>query len=117
MPFDAGQSTDRRHTIRFPLREPVEYRLILSKHFSITGKGQTLNVGSGGILFSTQHLLPVGGLVEVVMDWPARPEGALALQLVAAGRVLRSDHRQAAVRLDRHQLQDARNAPPLDGAR
>ena len=99
------------------MREPVAYRLILSKHFSIAGKGQTLNVGSGGILFSTQHLLPVGGLVELVMEWPARVEGTLALQLKAEGRVLRSDHRQAAVRLERHQLQDARNVAPSESGR
>lgn len=94
--------------MRFPMREPVEYRLILSKRFSITGKGETLNVGSGGILLNVQHLLPVGGLVELVMQWPARLEGKAPLQLVAEGRVLRSDHRQAAVRLEKHLLQDAR---------
>lgn len=108
MSQDSDETIDRRHAMRFPLREPVVYRLILSKGFSIAGKGQTLNVGSGGILFSAQHLLPVGGLVELVMEWPARLEGALPLQLVAAGRVLRSNHRQAAVRLEKHQLRDAR---------
>jgi hypothetical protein len=108
MPPDPDQTSERRQAMRFPLREPVEYRLILSKRFSIAGKGETLNVGSGGILFSAQHLLPVGGLVELVMEWPARLEGNPPLQLVAACRVLRSDHRQAAVRLERHQLRDAR---------
>jgi len=96
--------------MRFPLQEPVEYRLILSKRFSIAGKGQTLNVGSGGILFSTQHLLPVGAMIELVVEWPARIDGLLAMKLVVAGRVLRSDHRQAAVRLEKHQLREVRTA-------
>ena len=57
MPQDSDQTIDRRQAMRFPLQEPLEYRLILSKRFSIAGKGQTLNIGSGGILFSAQHLL------------------------------------------------------------
>ena len=107
---------DRRQTIRFPICEAVEYRLILSRRFSITGRGYTLNVASGGILLSTQHLLPVGGLVELTIDWPALFADRLALSLVAGGRVVRSDHRQAAVRLEKHRFQARGCEPtPADG--
>jgi len=116
MPEDPAQPIDRRRALRFPMREPVEYRLVLSKRFSIAGKGETLNIGSGGILLSTQHLLPIGGLVELEMEWPARLGDALALKLVAAGRVLRSDPHRAALRLEKHQFQmRGQEAPPAGG--
>jgi hypothetical protein len=95
---------DRRGTSRFPLREGVRYRLLHSKNNPVSGSGRTLNIGSGGILFTTEDLLPVGRSVELSVDWPAQLDGNCPLKFVAIGRVIRSEPKQAAVRIERYQF-------------
>jgi len=95
---------DRRETSRFPLREDVRYRLLHGKSNPLSGAGQTLNIGSGGILFTTEQLLPVGRTVELSVNWPARLDGTCPLKFVAVGRVVRADATKAAVRIERYQF-------------
>jgi hypothetical protein len=64
----------------------------------------TLNIGSGGILFTTEDRLPLGRTVELSVSWPARLDGTCPLQFVATGRVVRSEDKQAAVRIDRYEF-------------
>lgn len=86
------------------MREDVRYRVLQSKTVSMSGLGATLNMGSGGILFTTEERLPVGCSVELSVNWPARLDGTCPLQFVATGRVVRSEERQAAVRIDRYEF-------------
>ncbi|HEY9140840.1 MAG TPA: hypothetical protein VIN93_08105 [Bryobacteraceae bacterium] len=95
---------DRRGTSRFPLREGVRYRLLHSKSDPVSGSGQTLNIGSGGILFTTEDVLPVGRSVELSVDWPAQLDGNCRLKFVAVGHVIRSEPGQAAVRIERYEF-------------
>jgi len=95
---------ERRGTSRFPMRESVRYRLMHSKTDFISGSGRTLNIGSGGILFTTEELLPVGRSVELSVDWPAQLDGNCPLKFVAIGRVVRSGPKQAAVRIERYEF-------------
>jgi hypothetical protein len=95
---------DRRETGRFPLREGVRYRLLNYRGDRIIGSGNTLNMGSGGILFTTEGLLPVGRSVELSVDWPAQLNGNCPLKFVAVGRVIRSEPGQAAVRIERYEF-------------
>jgi hypothetical protein len=103
-----GGLPERRGTSRFPVREDVRYRVVHSKTPGISGSGTTLNMGSGGILFTTEEKLPVGRSVELSVNWPARLDGTCPLQFVATGRVIRSDDRQAAVRIDRYEFKTRR---------
>jgi hypothetical protein len=86
------------------MREGVRYRLLNFKGDSVSGSGSTLNMGSGGILFTTEDLLPVGRSVELSVDWPAQLNGNCPLKFVAVGRVLRSEPGQAAVRIERYEF-------------
>jgi hypothetical protein len=70
----------------------------------IIGCGTTLNIGSGGILFTTEERLPLGRTVELSVNWPARLDGICPLQFVATGRVVRSDLQRAAVRIERYEF-------------
>lgn len=99
-----GGLVNRRGTTRFPVREELKYKLLQSKSAAVTGTGQTLNIGSGGILFTTQDKLPLGRQVEISVNWPARLDGTCALKFVATGRVVRSEARQAAVRIERYEF-------------
>src|SRR5215831_20689236 len=99
-----GGITERRGTSRFPLREDVRYRVVQSKSQKIFGLGTTLNIGSGGVLFTTEDPLPLGRLVELSVNWPARLDGICPLQFVATGRVVRSEPTCAAVRIERYEF-------------
>jgi hypothetical protein len=66
--------------------------------------GTTLNIGSGGILFTTEERLAPGRMVELSVNWPARLDGTCPLQFVATGRVVRSEANTAAVRIERYEF-------------
>jgi hypothetical protein len=99
-----GGLPDRRTTTRFPVREDVRYRVVQARTAKISGCGTTLNIGSGGILFTTQEKLPIGRMVELSVNWPARLDGVCPLQFVATGRVVRSEGQRAAVRIERYEF-------------
>ena len=103
-----GGIPERRCTNRFPVREDVRYRVVQSRTSKVNGIGITLNIGSGGILFTTQEKLPLGGRVELSVNWPARLDGICPLQFVATGRVVRSDALRAAVRIERYEFKTRR---------
>src|SRR5579862_7227647 len=103
-PFIGGVS-DRRGTSRFPVREEVKYKVFQpSKAPPIVSSGETLNIGSGGILFTTEEKLPVGRSVELSVNWPARLDGTCPLKFVATGKVVRAESGKAAVRIDRYEF-------------
>ena len=99
-----GGARERRGTGRFPLREDVTYKLLQNKAAPVSGTGKTLNIGSGGILFTTEERLPMGRLVELSVNWPARLGGTCPLKMVARGRVIRSEPTRAAVRIERYEF-------------
>jgi hypothetical protein len=100
---DIGGMSERRGTIRFPLREEVRYKLTHGKVVT-SGLGRTLNIGSGGVLFTTEQKLPMGRMVELSVNWPARLDGTCPLKFVATGRVIRSEADRAAVRIERYEF-------------
>jgi hypothetical protein len=98
-----GVFAERRGTNRFPLREDVRYKMLQGKVVT-TGIGKTLNIGSGGILFTTEQRLPIGRQIEIAVNWPARLDGTCPLKFVATGRVIRSEDDKAAVRIERYEF-------------
>jgi PilZ domain len=102
--FGSKSSNERRESARFPMREDLKYRLLQSKNHGISGSGTTLNIGSGGILFTTEEMLPVGRTIELSVNWPARIDGTCALKFVAVGRVIRAEADRAAVRIERYEF-------------
>lgn len=107
---------ERRQTNRFPLREDVTYRVLHSKQEAISGCGTTLNMSSDGILFTTEQMIPAGRTVELSMNWPVRLDGTCALKFVAIGRVVRSEEKQAVVRIERYQFKTRGVSSPLNPA-
>jgi len=101
--LDFGGMSERRGTARFPLREEVRYKVTHGKVVT-SGSGKTLNIGSGGVLFTTEQKLPMGRMVELSVNWPARLDGTCPLKFVAMGRVIRSEADRAAVRIERYEF-------------
>jgi hypothetical protein len=48
-------------------------------------------------------------MVEIAVNWPARLDGRCLLQLVATGRVVRSNGEAAAVRIERYEFKTRSN--------
>jgi hypothetical protein len=90
---------DRRYTDRFPLENALRYKL---QEGNQAGTGQTLNMSSGGILFTAESRLPVGEQIEVSVEWPAQLNARCGLKLVALGKVVRSTTDVAAVRIEKY---------------
>jgi c-di-GMP-binding flagellar brake protein YcgR len=111
-----GGTLERRETSRFPVREEVRYRVLQSKTGQVSGAGKTVDISSGGILFTTTERLQPGRLIEISVNWPARLDGTCALQLVATGRVVRSDNETAAVRIERYEFKTRANNALAAGA-
>ncbi|MCU1234862.1 MAG: type pilus assembly PilZ [Candidatus Solibacter sp.] len=99
-----GGLPERRDTNRFPVQQGVRYRVIHSRNLQINGSGITLNMGSGGILFTTEEKLALGRTIEVSVNWPARLDGVCPLQFVVTGRVVRSEADKAAVRIEKYEF-------------
>lgn len=102
-------AADRRRTTRFPVCEDLRYR-VMHRSSRIVGTGKTLNIGSGGMLFTTQDKLPLNRTVEISVNWPAKLNGACPLKFVAIGRVIRSDAASAAVRIERYEFRTRASA-------
>jgi len=98
---DAGES-EHRSNDRFPIESLLRYKLVDWNAAPATGAGRTLNMSSGGILFSAPVELPVGGRVELSVDWPAKLNEQCALTLVAVGRIIRSNAETAAIHIEKY---------------
>jgi PilZ domain len=100
---DFGGISERRETTRFPVCEELKYKIVQGKTVT-SGAGKTLNIGSGGVLFTTEQRLPLGRMVELSVNWPARLDGTCPLKFVATGRIIRSESDRAAVRIERYEF-------------
>ena len=97
---------DQRARLRFPIALLLTYRSI-SPEGSV-GAGRTLNVSSGGVLFTATPELSVGMTLELTIEWPVLLEGTVPLQMRVFGTTVRVDADQAALRIDRHEFRTAR---------
>jgi hypothetical protein len=80
------------------------------------GLGKTVNMSSGGVLFTTESPLPEGDRVELAVCWPAQLNQMLPLKLVAQGLLVRSYETQAAILIERYEFK-TRGSNLYGGAR
>jgi len=94
---------------RYPIVLDVECRLLDADR---VGRGKTLNISAAGILFKANLQLPIGGVVELSIKWPFRPQNR-GLILFMRGRVVRVDPDTGAVAIkaEYHQFR----LEPFDG--
>jgi len=100
-PDEFEVAINRRVSRRYPIRQDVRYRLLDGE---VAGAGSTTDISSNGVLFTTERSLPTGRVVEISVNWPARLDANCGLKLVASGRVVRSDGRQAAIRFGKYEF-------------
>ena len=88
---------------RFPIREEVRYR-IEKKNHSTVGSGETIDIASTEVSFTTTKQLPLGEKVEVAVNWPVLLNNDCALRLIASGRIVESRENFAALRIERYEF-------------
>lgn len=96
--------SERRGADRFPIQRDVKYKVLSRRNADLAGSGQTLNMSSSGILFSTEVELQPGRQVEVSVAWPAQLNNTTPLKLVARGRVVRAQEDQAALEIQHYEF-------------
>jgi hypothetical protein len=101
----AETDDDRRSTNRMPIERDVRYKVLgAKKSIKESGLGKTVNMSSGGVLFTTETPLPAGERVEIAVSWPAQLNDTLPLKLVAMGRLVRTEDAQAAIAVERYEF-------------
>src|SRR5690349_9043545 len=103
----AEVSGDRRNKRRYPIELPVQYKIMKNYLVMGTGSGNSLDLSSGGIAFTSTAPLKIGSYLELSVSWPVMLNQSCPLKLVASGRVVRSDQTCTAISLDRYEFRTA----------
>jgi c-di-GMP-binding flagellar brake protein YcgR len=96
--------TERRSSTRFPIERAVRFKVLTRKSDDEPGRGQSVNMSSTGVLFTTDRELPLGKRVELSISWPAQLNDTCALKLVATGRVVRMESGTAAIEIQQYEF-------------
>ncbi len=99
---------DRRTADRFPIEREVRYKILSKKAAEEAGSGQTVNMSSTGILFTTDQVLLPGKRLELAVNWPAQLNNATPLKLVAKGRVIRTEGGKAAMEIQQYEFRTSK---------
>ena len=78
---------EQRKSQRFQLRLPL--RILRSGSTTLSGAGETLNVGSRGVLFTANQRLEIGASIEYAITLPPAPGSSDGSGLRCLGKVLR----------------------------
>jgi hypothetical protein len=101
-------SPERRAGTRFPLSLEVSYTVLDRRATLKTGFGRTIDLSSSGLSFTTNQPMLLGQKLDVSIDWPVLLDGAIKLQLVISGVVVRADTTVIGLRIKRHEFRTRR---------
>ena len=97
--------SERREKRRFVLAHTIRFRLSAKRPTSRWTIGTIQDMSSSGVSFRCRRTLPLGGHLELVVDWPAPLDNQRLVSLHASGFVVRSSRSKAAVRITSHRFQ------------
>jgi c-di-GMP-binding flagellar brake protein YcgR len=103
-PMEPIPSVERRGKERFPLERELRYKVVSKRSGNEAGSGTTVNFSSGGVLFSTQQMLIPGKKIELAISWPAQLDSKCSLKLLARGRIVRCEAKEAAVEIQQYEF-------------
>jgi hypothetical protein len=97
-----GMSTaeERRASRRFPIEQHVRFK-VRGAQPALAGTGSTVNMSSGGVLFTTDQHLRKGHAVMLEIRWPVLLDDARPLKLVARGPIVWCGEGKAAMHIQK----------------
>jgi PilZ domain len=109
---------DRRSHRRYPVSVDLEYSLSSPDGYLQVGRGRTINLSSGGVLFEAEATVPENTTVDMSISWP-RSEHQVQFELHVTGKTVRAKDRQVAVKFDQciFRTTTARKDKGIDGNR
>ena len=99
---------DRRSHRRYPVSVELEYRLFLPEGHVQVGRGRTINLSNGGVLFEAERSVPVNMPIDLSIFWPMRTGDQAQVELHAKGKTVRAQDLQVAVKFDRSRFRTTR---------
>jgi hypothetical protein len=94
--------TEQRKNQRFDLRLPFQ---IVGSGTNVKINGETRNVSSSGVLFTSKAPVPVGDAIEYMITFPKAPGARNEVRLRCVGKVLRQERESAfAATLERYEF-------------
>jgi len=96
----AGRDKEIDRIIHILLRRTKNNPIIIGE----TGVGKTANLSSGGVCFSSQHILAVGVAVELSISWPVLLNGSCRMKVIIDGQVIRGGKETVAVAIHRYEF-------------
>lgn len=93
---------DRRSWPRYPIDAALEW--VIHRRIAAVGRGKTINLSSGGVLFQSDQAVAEGVQIELAIAWPARLDDMAGLTLHVTGRTVRTQGKCAAVKILRREF-------------
>jgi PilZ domain-containing protein len=87
---------DRRSHRRYPISVELKYSAGVQ-----VGRGKTINLSEGGVLFEADVALPINLSIELWISWPGRTWPPVPLEVYAPGKTVRVEGTKVAVKFDR----------------
>jgi PilZ domain len=101
-------SPERRASTRFGMRLDLSYTSSDRRTRVNNGLGRTIDLSSSGLRFAADKPLLMGQKLDVSIDWPVLLDGAVRLQLIMSGVVVRADGTTIALQIGRHEFRTRR---------
>jgi hypothetical protein len=95
---------ERRGKRRYVLAHTIRFRLSAKRPTSRWAIGTIQDMSSSGISFRCRRPLPLGGHLELIVDWPAPLDDQRLVSLHASGFVVRSSRTKTAVSITSHRF-------------
>lgn len=95
---------ERRIKYRFPLTREVRYKLLEDNTIVAAGRGETLDLSSGGVGIAVDQSLAPGAFIELSISWPVLLHENCPMRLIVFGRVVRSEGSRAACTIDKYEF-------------
>jgi hypothetical protein len=93
--------TEQRRNQRFELRLPLQ---IVGSGTNVKTNGETKNVSSSGVLFTSKSPVPIGDAIEYLITFPKVPGARSEVRLRCVGKVLRQEREAFAATLERYEF-------------
>jgi hypothetical protein len=93
-------AAERRSSRRFPIERQVRFK-VRGELPPLAGNGITVNMSSGGVLFTTDQLLRRGSPVMLEIKWPVLLDDSRPLKLVTRGPIVWCDGGKAAMHIEK----------------